>query len=85
MKLIGHYNMGNSSSTPAAPPPSSPSVAAPQPTPGPPSQPSSLTPPPSSGIPSEIKPLNEVKEEISSNPGTFEEMHRKCKGFVFLE
>lgn len=73
--------MGNSSSTPEAPPPSSSSVAPP----ANPSQPSSLTPPPSAGVPPEIKLPNEFKEEISNNPGTFEEMHRKCKGLLKLK
>lgn len=68
--------MGNSSSTPTVPPPSSSSI--PSPPPAAPSQPSNLIPPPSV-VTSEIKPPNEVKEETSTNPGTFEEMHRKCK------
>lgn len=70
--------MGNSSSTPAAPPPFS-STVAPPPPPANPSQPSSLTPPPSADVPPELKIPNVFKEEVSNNPGTFEELHRKCK------
>lgn len=70
--------MGNSSSTPAVPAPTN--VEPPSPTvPVTPSQPSNLTPPPPVVAP-EVKVPNDVKEETSTNPGTFEEMHRKCKG-----